>query len=97
MAVEMVGVYTLAIGDEDEPTTVSVHATAEAAWKALDKEIRSRCRMRPRPRRVTNPDAATRLADAWRDGNPESRFWLIRPHQISVTVPDRGRPVVRAS
>lgn len=97
MAVEMVSAYTLAIGDEDEPTTVSVHATADAAWKALDKEIRRRCGMRPRPRRVTNQDAATGLAEAWREGNPEFRFWLIRPHQLSVTVPDRGQPVVRSS
>jgi hypothetical protein len=90
---DMVSVYTLLLGDETGPATVSVHASAEEAWRALDREVRARCGLRPRPRRVTDPDSATRLADAWRAGDIECRFWQILPHQVPVMVPELGRPV----
>jgi hypothetical protein len=96
MAFDAVSVYTLILGDGDDPTTVSVHATAEEAWRALDREVRARCGLRPRPRKVINPEAATRLADAWRAGDPQLRFWQIHPHQISLMVPTIARPVVPA-
>jgi hypothetical protein len=96
MSYDVVSVYTLLIGDERGPSTVSVHSTAEDAWRALDREVRARCGLRPRPRRVIDPDSATRLADAWRSGDFESRFWQIHPHQLSLMVPQIGRPVLPA-
>jgi hypothetical protein len=91
---DVVSVYTLLVGDEDGPATVSVHPTADDAWRALDREVRARCGLRPRPRRVVDPEAVTRLADVWRAGDPETRFWQIHPHQLSLMVPQIGRPVV---
>jgi hypothetical protein len=91
---DVVSVYTLLIGDENGPATVSVHPSAEDAWRALDRDIRARCGLRPRPRRVINPEAATRLADAWRHGDFENRFWQIHPHQLSLMVPRIAREVV---
>jgi hypothetical protein len=96
LSYDVVSVYTLTMGDEYGPATVSVHATAEDAWRALDREVRARCGLRPRPRRIIDPEAATRLADAWRAGEAESRFWQIRPHQLSVMVPTFSRPLVPA-
>ena len=32
-----------------------------------------------------------RLADAWRAGNPEERFWQILSHQLAVRIPEIGR------
>lgn len=93
MPYDVVSVYTLTMGDERGSATVSVHTSADAAWQALDREVRSRCGMRPRPRRVVDPDAATRLADAWRWGNPEDRFWQICPHQLPLIVPANARPL----
>ena len=94
MSYDVVSVYTLLIGDGDGPTTVSVHSSADDAWRALDREIRARCGLRRRPRRVVDPEAATRLADVWRAGDFEARFWQIHPHQLSLMVPQIGRPVV---
>ncbi|MBO0850160.1 MAG: hypothetical protein J2P20_11900 [Pseudonocardia sp.] len=96
MSYDVLGVYTLTMGDEDGPTTVSVHTSAEDAWRALDREVRARCGLRPRPRRVVDPDAASRLADAWRAGDVEARFWQIRPHQLPLMVPAIAGPVVPA-
>lgn len=96
MSYDVVSVYTLTIGDELGPTTVSVHASADEAWTALDREVRARCGLRPRPRRVVSPESATRLADAWRSGDAECRFWQICPHQLPLVVPVVARPVVPA-
>jgi hypothetical protein len=94
---DVVSAYTLVIGDEDGPPTVSVHATAHDAWRALDREVRARCRMWPRPRRVVDPEAAARLADAWRASDRECRFWQIRPHQLPVMLPATGRRALATS
>ena len=96
MSCDVVSVYSLLIGDEHGSATVSVHASADEAWRALDREVRARCGLRPRPRRVVDPDAASRLADAWRSGDIECRFWQIHPHQLTLMVPAIGRPVVPA-
>lgn len=88
MSNDVVSAYTLVIGDENGPPSVSVHPTADDAWKALDREVRQRCRLRSRPRRRVDADATTRLADAWRAGDREGRFWQIRPHQLPIMVPD---------
>ncbi|MGQ0576021.1 MAG: hypothetical protein ACT4RN_17700 [Pseudonocardia sp.] len=88
MSCDVVSAYTLVIGDEDGPPAVSVHATADEAWRALDLEVRRRCRMRARPRRRVDADAIARLADAWRTAERENRFWQIRPHQLPIMVPD---------
>jgi hypothetical protein len=97
VAFDVVSAYTLVIGDEDGPASVGVYASAEEAWRALDREVRSRCRMRPRPRRVVDAEATTRLADAWRAGDPESRYWQIRCHSLPVAIPVIGRPPVPAT
>lgn len=85
---DVVSAYTLVIGDENGPPSVSVHATADEAWRALDREVRQRCRMRLRPRRRVDAEATARLADAWRTSERESRYWQIRPHQLPILVPD---------
>lgn len=88
MSYDVVSAYTLVIGDENGPPSVSVHATADEAWRALDLEVRRRCRMRARPRRRVDAEATARLADAWRANERENRFWQIRPHQLPIMVPD---------
>jgi hypothetical protein len=85
---EVVSAYTLLVGDGGEAPTVSVHATADAAWRALDAAIRERCGMRPRPRLRMDADAATRLANAWRAGDPEYRYWNLAVHRLPVPVPE---------
>jgi hypothetical protein len=84
---EVVSAYTLLVGDAGEPVTVSVHTTAEDAWRALDREVRRRCGMRPRPRRRTDADAAMRLANAWRAGDPEVRYWNVTVHRLPIPLP----------
>jgi len=86
MPYEVVSAYTLLVGDEGGPM-LSVHTTASDAWHALDREIRERCRMRPRPRRRVDEDSATRLADAWRDAEPDVRYWNLTVHRLPVPVP----------
>jgi hypothetical protein len=97
MSFEVVSVYTLLVGDAAGPPTVSVHTTADDAWRALDAEVRRRCRMRPRPRRRMDADAATRLADAWRAGEPDSRFWNVAVHRLPVPLPVIARSPIPAS
>lgn len=87
MSLDAVSAYTLVIGDEDGPADVQVHSSADSAWQALDAEIRERCGMRPRPRRVTDPDAAARLADAWRAVEPDTRFWQVQAHRLPILLP----------
>jgi hypothetical protein len=58
----------------------------------LDKEVRSRCWMRPRPRRKMDAEAATRLANAWKAGDPENRFWNVTVHRLPVPLPVIARP-----
>lgn len=88
MPYEVVSAYTLLVGDGVGVPTVSVHSTADAAWRALDAQIRERCGMRPRPRRRMDADAATRLANAWRAGDPEDRYWNLTVHRLPVPVPE---------
>ena len=91
MARDVVSAYTLIVGDEYGPAEVGVYSTAEEAWKALDRQVRRKCKLRLRPRRDVDPEATTRLADAWRAGNPEERFWQILSHQLAVRIPEIGR------
>lgn len=97
MSYEVVSAYTLLVGEAGgAPPTVSVHSTAEDAWKTLDRQVRERCRMRPRPRRKIDADAATRLANAWRAGDPENRFWNITAHRLPVPMPTIARSMLAA-
>ncbi|WP_224387572.1 hypothetical protein [Pseudonocardia sp. ICBG1293] len=73
---------------------VSVHTTAEDAWRALDAGVRERCGMRPRPRRRIDPDAVVRLADAWRAGDPGTRYWQVTAHRLPIMVPELARAAV---
>jgi len=84
---EVVCAYTLLVGDADGRPSVSVYTTADDAWRALDTEVRHRCGMRPRPRRRMDSDAAARLANAWRDADPETRYWNVTVHRLPVPVP----------
>ena len=96
MARDVVSAYTLILGAEYGPATVGVYSSAEEAWKALDREVRGRCRLRLRPRRSVDPEATGRLAAAWRAGNPEERFWQILSHQLAVRIPEIGRQRVES-
>ncbi|GAA1879173.1 hypothetical protein GCM10009836_70660 [Pseudonocardia ailaonensis] len=86
-SLDAVSAYTLAVGDEEGPADVQVFSTADAAWQALDTDIRDRCGMRPRPRRVIDADAAARLADAWRAADPERRYWQVTAHRLPILLP----------
>ncbi|BBG05546.1 MULTISPECIES: hypothetical protein [Pseudonocardia] len=105
MPYEVVSAYTLVLGGGREdlehagPDTgvsrqgpeVSVHTTAEDAWRALDAGVRERCGMRPRPRRSIDPDAVVRLADAWRAADPVRRYWNVTAHRLPIMVPEFAR------
>ena len=97
MARDVVSAYTLILGDEYGPATVGVYSSAEEAWKALDREVRGRCKLRVRPRRAVDPEAIGRLADAWRAGNAEERFWQILSHQLAVRDPGDRPPARRGA
>jgi hypothetical protein len=86
-SLDAVSAYTLAVGDEQGSSDVQVFSTADAAWHALDAEIRERCGMRPRPRRVVDADAAARLADAWRAADPGTRYWQVTAHRLPILLP----------
>src|SRR3978361_1262571 len=91
VARDVVSAYTLILGDEYGPATVGVYPSAEEAWKALDREGREKCKLRVRPPRAARAGATGRLADAWRAGNAEERFWQILSHQLAVRIPEIGR------
>jgi hypothetical protein len=95
---DVVSAYTLVVGDETGAPVVSVHGTAAEAWRELDREVRARSRMRPRPRRVVDEESATRLANAWRAAEPDSRFWNVTAHRLPILLPviaRTGQPVER--
>lgn len=96
MPYEAVNAYTVLVGESGSATTVSVHGSADEAWRALAEAVRSRSTSwMPR-----NGEAAA-LADRWRRGAPERRFWQVSAHQLQVMVPATGtapsRPVGPAS
>ncbi|MFN2495869.1 MAG: hypothetical protein ABR608_08165 [Pseudonocardiaceae bacterium] len=85
MPYEAVNAYTVLVGEVGSTTTVSVHGSAEEAWQALAEAVRTRStRWMPR-----SGEAAT-LADRWRQGAPERRFWQVSAHQLQVMVPATG-------
>ena len=87
MSYDVVSAYTLVLGDDTGAPVVSVHGTAVEAWKELDREVRSRSRMRPRPLRKVDEESATRLANAWRAADPENRFWNVTAHRLPILLP----------
>ena len=87
MSLDAVSAYTLVIGDERGPADVQVFSSADAAWQALDAEVRERCGMRPRPRRVATAESVAKLADAWRAAEPEVRFWQVQAHRLPILLP----------
>lgn len=92
MPYEVVSAYTLVVGEDEDPPSVTVHTTADDAWLALDREIRVRCGMRARPRRAVDPDGASRLADAWRAADPDARYWQVTAHRLPILLPEIARP-----
>ncbi|MGH4017347.1 MAG: hypothetical protein ACRDSL_26165 [Pseudonocardiaceae bacterium] len=85
MPYEAVSAYTVLIGETGSATTVTVHGSADEAWQALADAVHSRStRWMPR-----NADAAA-LADRWRAGDPQRRFWQVSTHQLQVIVPATG-------
>lgn len=87
MPYESVSAYTVLVGETGSATTVTVHGSADEAWQALTEAVRSRStRWMPR-----NDDAAA-LADRWRSGAPQRRFWQVSAHQLQVMVPTTGEP-----
>ena len=98
MPYELVSAYTLVLGDEvGGRPEVTVHTTAGDAWRALDAGVRERCGMRPRPRRQVDPEAVTRLADAWRAAEPEVRYWQVTAHRLPIMVPEIARAAPAAT
>ncbi|MEQ3554942.1 hypothetical protein WIS52_31135 [Pseudonocardia nematodicida] len=94
MPYEVVSAYTLVLGEDghdDAAPQVSVHTTADDAWRALDAGVRERCGMRPRPRRRVDSDAVVRFADAWRAADPAARYWNVTAHRLPVMVPELAR------
>ncbi|ANY06807.1 hypothetical protein [Pseudonocardia sp. HH130630-07] len=98
MPYDVVSAYTLVLGEASDDATdpqgqpqVTVHSTATDAWRALDRAVRERCGMRPRPRRSIDPDAVIRLADAWRAADPEARYWQVTAHRLPIMVPELAR------
>lgn len=89
---EMVSAYTLVIGEDSDSPSVTVHTTADDAWAALDRQIRERCGMRRRPWRVVDSDNASRLADAWRAADPDTRYWQVTAHRLPIMLPELARP-----
>ncbi|HEY2764843.1 MAG TPA: hypothetical protein VGJ13_12660 [Pseudonocardiaceae bacterium] len=82
MPYEAVSAYTVLVGETDGTTTVTVHGSADQAWRALAEAVRGRStRWMPR-----NDDAAA-LADRWRQADPQRRFWQVSSHQLQVMVP----------
>ena len=63
MSFEVVSAYTLLVGDADGPATVSVHSTAD---------------------------------DAWRAGEPESRYWNVTVHRLPIPLPVIAREAMIA-
>lgn len=96
MSYEMVSAYTLLVGQADGEPSVSVHSTADDAWRTLERDIRERCGMRPRPRRHADADATARLANAWRAGDPEGRYWNVTAHRLPVPLPVIARSAAAA-
>ena len=92
MPYEVVSAYTLVIGEDEDAPSVTVHTTADDAWRTLDREIRTRCGMRSRPRRVVDPETASRLADAWRAADPDTRYWQVTAHRLPIMLPELARP-----
>ena len=89
MPYEAVSAYTVVVGETGSATTVTVHGSAEEAWQALADAVRGRTtRWMPR-----NVDAAT-LADRWRAGAPQQRFWQVSAHQLQVMVPATGATTI---
>lgn len=85
MPYEAVSAYTVLVGETGSATTVTVHGSADEAWRALAEAVRSRStRWVPR-----SAEPAT-LADRWRLGDPERRFWQVSAHQLQVMVPATG-------
>jgi hypothetical protein len=39
-------------------------------------------------------EAATRLADAWRAGEPDSRFWNVAVHRLPIPLPVIARTAI---
>jgi hypothetical protein len=97
VSLDAVSAYTLVIGDEEGPADVRVFNSADAAWQALDGDIRERCGMRPRPRRMADPDAAARLADAWRAAEPDNRYWQVQAHRLPILMPAIAHTATRPS
>jgi hypothetical protein len=87
VSLDAVSAYTLVVGDEAGPAEVQVFTSADDAWHELDAAIRDRCGMRPRPNRVITPEAAARLADAWRAAEPDARYWQVQAHRLPILLP----------
>jgi len=92
MPYEAVNAYTVLVGESGSVTTVSVHGSAQEAWRALAEAVRSRSTSW-----MPRYSEAAVLADRWRRGAPERRFWQVSAHQLQVMVPATGtvpaRPV----
>lgn len=85
MPYEAVNAYTVLVGEVGNSTTVSVHGSAEEAWQALVEAV---CRRSTRWMPRSGEPAA--VADRWRRGDPDRRFWQVSAHQLQVMMPATG-------
>jgi hypothetical protein len=85
MPYEAVSAYTVLVGETDGTTTVTVHGSADEAWRALAEAVRSRS-----TRWMPRHGEAAALADRWRLGDPGRRFWQVSSHRLQVMVPTAG-------
>lgn len=87
MPYEAVSAYTVLVGETGSATTVTVHGSADEAWRALTEAVRSRS-----SRWMSRHGDAAALADRWRSSDPQRRFWQVSTHQLQVMVPATGQP-----
>ena len=80
MPYDAVSAYTVLLGDGDGPPSVTVHGSADDAWRALGSALGH----------SGGPDAVHEAAERWRRHDPHRRFWHVSPHRLRVTVPAIG-------
>lgn len=91
MATEVVSAYTLLVGDADGPPVISVHTTADDAWRALDRAVRRRSGRGLRLPWRADAESAEQRANAWRAEDPACRYWNVTAHRLPIMVPEIAR------
>ncbi len=96
MARDVVSAYTLILGDEYGPTRSACTPPRRRHGRPWTGRSGGDASCGCGRGATVDPEATGRLADAWRAGNPEERFWQILSHQLAVRIPEIGRQRVAA-